>query len=153
MTNKCFKNSVITLITLVAFLLVSGLVIGCSQDTTGPITQAEIKEQKEVINNYYKAINDKDYKKAYEMTTLAFQRGLSFPNFKYRYSAYLNSVEVNSISRLENFSEKNSGVYEVSFDVKYKQKYLYGDDNLPTVHVIKKEGNWKIDSIGVKNLE
>lgn len=118
------------------------------------VTQANIKVQKNVITDYYQAIDSKNYKKAYSLTSKNFQRGLSYSNFKYQYKNYINSVQVKSIARLEQFSTNTSGAYNVTFNATYKNKYPVGDGTLPTIHVVqrdKTQGNdWKIDSIGIK---
>jgi len=118
------------------------------------VTQANIKVQKSVITDYYQAIDSKNYKKAYSLTSKNFQRGLSYSNFKYQYKNYINSVQVKSIVRLEQFSTNTSGAYDVTFNATYKNKYPAGDGTLPTIHVVQRdkiqENNWKIDSIGIK---
>ena len=127
---------------------------GCgSKPTLGQPTKAEIAAQEKVIQDYYENINKNKYKAAYDLTTANFKKGLSYPNFKFQYEAYINSVKVKAIARMERFSNKNNGVFNVTFDATYKQKYPYNNGELPSVHVVQREKGesniWKIDSIGV----
>jgi len=143
---------------IVAILLLAVLLTGCGNDSATDVvadvvTKADIENQKKVIQDYYGYINnheDKDYEDAYELTSKNFQSGLSFKSFIPQYKECLDSVKVNSVEYLEEYTSNNSWAYNVSFDAVYKKQYSSGDGNLPPIHVIIKEGkDWKIDSIGM----
>jgi len=124
---------------------------GVSQ--SGKITGKEIADQKKVINEYYQAINQGKYRDAYNLTSANYQRGTSYKNFVYQYENYIKSVKIKSIERLTQYSDKNDGVFNVTFDATYKKKYPYGNGELPGIHTLQRETPkstvWKIDSIGV----
>jgi len=138
--------------------LVGILFSGCSNGVPKPavITSKEIADQKKVIKEYYQAINHGKYRAAYNLTTVNYQRGTSYENFVYQYKAYINKVKITSIERQTQYSDKDNGVFYVTFKATYKQKYPYGDGGLPGVHVLQRENKgstiWKIDSIGVGQL-
>jgi hypothetical protein len=151
---RTMERTYIRTTTVVLIGLTVLLIAGCGNGSnpSSPVTQKEIKAQKKVITEYYQAINKKDYQKAYSLTSTNFKNGLSYPNFEFQYGNYLTSVQIKSMARLDQFSNKTSGAYDVSFDATYKKKYTNGDGKLPTVHVVQKEeSQWKIDSIGIKN--
>jgi len=144
--TTCWRTALAVVLLFVVFL--SGC--GGGKPKVEKITEAEIAAQKKVIQNYYQDIDKKDYEAAYDLTSKNFQRGLSYPNFVYQYKEYVDNVKVKSTEWLEKYSNKTSGVFNVSFDAVYKKKYPVGDGNLPTLHVIAKDGKkWKLDSIGI----
>ena len=119
----------------------------------GEITSKEIADQRIVIEKYYQAIDQGKYGNAYNATSANFQRGTSYKNFVYQYENYIKNVKIKSIVRLMQYSDKDDGVFKVTFNVVYKQKYPYGNGELPGVHVLQREKKkspvWKIDSIGI----
>ena len=88
----------------------------------GEITKKEIADQKKVINEFYQAINQGKYRDAYNLTSLNFQKGTSYKNFVYQYKEYIKSVKIKSIVRLTQSSDKDNGVFNVTFDAIYKDR-------------------------------
>jgi len=159
MRNKrYFVPAVVAIIVVVVALILIGVFLfgnsnskGVSQP--GKITAKEIADQKKVINEYYQAIGQGKYRVAYNLTSLNFQKGTSYKNFIYQYKEFVKSVKIKSIARLTQYSDKDDGVFNVTFNVVYKQKYPYFNGKLPGVHVLQREKKkspvWRIDSIGV----
>jgi hypothetical protein len=140
----------------ISLIFVGILFSGCGSGApkpAEPITAKEIADQKKVINEYYQAIGQGKYRVAYNLTSLNFQKGTSYKNFVFQYKQYVASVKIKSIARLTQYSDKDDGVFNVTFNVVYKQKYPYFNGKLPGVHVLQREKKkspvWRIDSIGV----
>ena len=153
--NKKYHVAIVFLL-LIVCLVVIGIFLfggGNSKPISGKPTKAEIAAQEKVIRNYYGDINEKDYKAAYELTSTNFQKGMSYANFRFEYKTYISSVKIESMTRMYKYSAKNNGVFNVTFNAIYRQKYPYFKGELPTVHVVQREkeksNNWKLDSIGV----
>jgi len=141
-------------VVIVSLILIGVFLSGCGKESkSGEITAKEIADQQKVITQYYGYIDQGKYKDAYALTTVGFQRGLSYDNFVYQYREYVKSVKVIAMNRLKQFSDKNNGAFNVALDPSYRKKYPYGDGQLPQVHVLQRENPgsavWKIDSIGV----
>lgn len=158
MRNKrYFVPAVVAIIVVVVALILIGVFFGSSNGNDvsqpGKITNKEIADQKKVINEYYQAIDQGKYRVAYNLTSVNFQKGTSYKNFIYQYKEFVKSVKIKSIARLTQYSDKDDGVFNVTFNVVYKQKYPYFNGKLPGVHVLQREKKkspvWRIDSIGV----
>jgi len=140
----------------ISLIFVGILFSGCGSGVAPKpqvITAKEIADQKKVINEYYQAIDQGKYRVAYNLTSVNFQKGTSYKNFIYQYKEFVKSVKIKSIARLTQYSDKDDGVFNVTFNVVYKQKYPYFNGKLPGVHVLQREKKkspvWRIDSIGV----
>jgi len=146
--KKCY-------VVAISLVFVGILFSGCGSGVPKPepITSKEIADQKKVINEYYQAIDQGKYRVAYNLTSVNFQKGTSYKNFIYQYKEFVKSVKIKSIARLTQYSDKDDGVFNVTFNVVYKQKYPYFNGKLPGVHVLQREKKkspvWRIDSIGV----
>ena len=159
MRNKrYFVPAVVAIIVVAISLILIGVFFFGTSNGDGvakpeAVTSKEIADQIKVINEYYEAIDQGKYRVAYNLTSVNFQKGTSYKNFIYQYKEFVKSVKIKSIARLTQYSDKDDGVFNVTFNVVYKQKYPYFNGKLPGVHVLQREKKkspvWRIDSIGV----
>lgn len=156
--NARYFTAIVTalIVIVIIFLILTGIFLFSNDNSASKsqeITKKEIADQEKLINQYYEAIGQGNYKVAYNLTSANYQRGRSYENFVYQYKTYIKSVKIKSITRLKQYSNKTTGVFNVTFNAIYKQKYSDGNGELPQMHVVqrdKENGNkWKLDSIGI----
>jgi NTF2-like N-terminal transpeptidase domain len=155
--HKYFVATIIAVTVVVISLIFIGVFLlggnGNSVSKPQRITAKEIADQKKVIDEYYQAIDQGNYRNAYNLTDANFKNGMSYKNFVYQYKEFVKSVKIKSIARLMQYSDKDNGVFNVTLNATYKQKYPYYNGELPGVHVLQrdKKGStvWRLDSIGV----
>lgn len=147
---------------LVLVLLTVAGVTGCGsstttpgKQTTPPSTGATVKHttQEQLIYDYYKAVNDKQYETAWAMTTANFKSHYpALADFQASYADYVSSVEAVSVKKLDQFSTPQKEEYETAYDATYIKQYPAGSGYLPTINVIVPDpahaGKWLLDEIG-----
>ena len=155
-SKRYFVAIVVAAIVVIVSLTLIGVFLlgnGNTVSKSGEITKKDITDQEKVLNEYYEAIDQGKYKDAYNLTSANYRRGRSYDNFVYQYKEYIKSVKIKSMERISQYSDKENGVFNLTFDAIYKQKYPDGNGELPAIHVLQREKKkspvWKIDSIGI----
>jgi hypothetical protein len=146
---------------VLALLAVVG-VTGCdtstttpSKQTSPPSTVATVKHttQEQLIYDYYKAINNKQYETAWAITTANFKSHYpTLADFKASYADYVSSVTAVSVKKLDQFSTPQKEEYETAYDATYIKQYPAGSGYLPTINVLVPDpahtNKWLLDEIG-----
>lgn len=151
------KAFLFVLIVIVAAL---ATLTGCSSSKTTPATQpvkstgptSVVPQEQQVIYNYYKAVNEKRYKDAFNLASGRFKSQYgSLSDFEATYRDFVNSVKVVSLTRLDQFSTGTLIEFRAVYDATYIKPYPAGDGKLPTINTVvpdaTNQNRWMIDEI------
>jgi hypothetical protein len=150
----------LTGLALIAFALVSGCGGGGGRVTTIPGTNqsapvSEVKPktaEEKVVVDYYRAVNDKRYQVAYDLTSANFKSKYgSLADFTAYYRDFINGVQVVFLKKLDQFSTPQ----RVEFDTNYRAEYIQSNPPtsgyLPPINIVVPDpshaGKWLLDEI------
>jgi hypothetical protein len=144
-------------------LLASALLCGCGG--VGPTsanrnpggTQAggvssETKAQEQVIYDYYSALNDRNYKGAYDLTSAHFRsRYGSLAEFTAYYKDFITSVKVSSLKKLDGLSTLQKAEFATNYLADYVKSNPPATGYLPPINTVVpapgRPGKWLIYDI------
>lgn len=115
----------------------------------------EVKPQtaeERVVVDYYRAINDKSYQAAYNLTSTNIKSKYgSLADFTAYYRDFITSVEVVYLKKLDQYSTPQ----KVEFDINYRADYVKSNPPatgyLPPINIVVPDpahaGKWLLDEI------
>jgi hypothetical protein len=145
---------------VLALVLASGCGNGSGKVTTIPganqsVPVSEVKPrttEERVVVDYYRAINDKHYQAAYDLTSANFKSKYgSLADFTAYYRDFITGVQVVYLKKLEQFSTPQ----KVEFDTNYRADYVKynppATGYLPPINIAVPDpahaGKWLLDEI------
>lgn len=156
------RRVLLILIGLILITLAASAASGCGggQMTTIPGTNqsvpvSEVKPrtpEERVVVDYYRAINDKHYQAAYDLTSANFKSKYgSLADFTTYYRDFITGVQVVYLKKLEQFSTPQ----KVEFDTNYRADYVESNPPatgyLPPINIVVPDpahaGKWLLDEI------